>query len=46
MKLIVYMLRKKKIVIWGNFHVEQIINMLSRMGNQRGGDGVGAFDFH
>jgi hypothetical protein len=39
LKLTVYMMRmKKKIVIRGIFYVEQIINMPSQLGNQRGGD--------
>jgi hypothetical protein len=48
LKLTVYMLRmKQKNSNTGNFYVEQIINMPSRLGNQRGGDwGGGSIDFH
>ncbi len=46
-KLTVYMLRMTKNSNTGNFYVEQIINMSSRLGNQRGGDWRGvAIDFH
>jgi hypothetical protein len=39
---------KKKNSNTGNFYVEQIINMPSRLGNQRGGDWGegGLIDFH
>jgi hypothetical protein len=42
-----YVENEKKNSNTGNFYVEQIINMPSRLGNQRGGDWGGeAFDFH
>jgi hypothetical protein len=46
MKLTVYMLRMKTTSNTGNFYVEQIINMPSRLGNQRGGDWGWVIDFH